>query len=61
MGQVAMSALGSSRACSPRPSPPTVHCSSQCPPIVLEGGGGGGGWEMDICDRTHVRFRLTAV
>ena len=34
MGQVAMSALGSSRACSPRPSPPTVHCSSQCPPIV---------------------------
>ena len=34
MGQVAMSALGSSRACSPRPSPPTVHCTSQCPPIV---------------------------
>ena len=34
MGQVAMSALGSSRACSPRPSPPTVHCSSQYPPIV---------------------------
>ena len=34
MGQVAMSALGSSRACSPRPSPPTVHCMSQCPPIV---------------------------
>ena len=47
MGQVAMSALGSSRACSPRPSPPTVHCSSQCPPIVrtanvlrVQGGGG---------------------
>ena len=32
--QVAMSALGSGRACSPRRSPPTVHCSSQCPPIV---------------------------
>ena len=34
MGQVAMSALGSGRACSPRPSPPTVHC--------LEGEEGGG-------------------
>ena len=33
MGQAAMSALGSSRACSPRPSP-TAHCMSQCPPIV---------------------------
>ena len=31
MGQVAMSALGSSRACSPQP---TVHCMSQCPAIV---------------------------
>ena len=30
-----MSALGSGRACSPWRSPPTVHCLSQCPAIVL--------------------------
>ena len=34
IGQAAMSALGPGCACSPRPSPPTVHCLSQCPPIV---------------------------
>ena len=34
IGQVAMSALGSGRACVPRLSPPTVYCLSQCPPIV---------------------------
>ena len=34
MGQVATSELGSSRACSPRPSPPTVHCLTPYPPIV---------------------------